>query len=324
MIGLVRQIVGGENYRLTTRERPIANNPAPKRPAALAGALCGLGSAWLFGVSAPLGKLLLPRVDGWVLAGLFYIGAGAGLGLFRVVQRVIQGDRATGVPLKKDDVPLLLLIACIGGGAGPVLLLFGLGHLSGVAGSLLLNLEAVFTMLLAVLFFGERLSMRETAAASVVLGGALLLSLSGGRVATELIGIASVAGACLAWGLDNNLTARLSHRNAVDLVRFKATTAGIGNLALALAAGRPLPDRATIGAAVAVGFVCYGLSIVLDVYALRYVGAAREAAFFATAPFAGAIVAVPLLGERMGARELAAAGVMAGGVALLVRVGRLR
>lgn len=278
----------------------------------------------MFGVSAPLGKLLLPRVDSWVLAGLFYIGAGAGLALFRVAQRVIQGTRAAGTPLKKDDVPLLLLIAVIGGGAGPVLLLFGLGHLSGVAGSLLLNLEAVFTMLLAVLFFGERLSPRETAAAAVVLSGAILLSVGGGRVAAELVGVAAVSAACLAWGFDNNLTARLSHRNAVDLVRFKATTAGVGNLALALAAGRTLPERGTIGAALAVGFVCYGLSIVLDVYALRYVGAAREAAFFATAPFAGAIVAVPLLGERIGTRELVAAGVMAGGVALLVRARQLQ
>jgi drug/metabolite transporter (DMT)-like permease len=289
------------------------------RRSGLRGALCGLGSAWLFGVSAPLGKLLLPRVDGWVLAGLFYIGAGAGLGLVRVAQRGMPGASATRAPLQKSDLPMLLAIAVIGGGVGPVLLLFGLGHLSGVAGSLLLNLEAVFTMVLAVLFFGERLSMRETGAAAIVLTGAVLLTANGGRVAAELVGVAAIVGACLVWGLDNNLTARLSRRDAVDLVRFKATTAGLGNLILALASGRSLPGRATIAAALAVGFVCYGLSIVLDVYALRYVGAAREAAYFATAPFAGAIAAVPVLGERVGVREVLAAGVMAAGVMLLVR-----
>jgi drug/metabolite transporter (DMT)-like permease len=294
------------------------------RRTALMGAVCGLGSAWLFGVSAPLGKLLLPRVDGWVLAGLFYLGAGAGLALVRLIQRASRRGAVARAPLRARDLPLLLVIAVIGGGAGPVLLLYGLGHLSAVAGSLLLNLEAVFTMLIAVLFFGERLSAGETAAAATVLSGAVLLSASGDRVTAEVAGMAAIAAACLAWAIDNNLTARLSHRNAVDLVRVKATTAGIGNLALALAAGRPLPDRGIIGAALAIGFVCYGLSIVLDVYALRYVGAAREAAFFATAPFAGALAAVPLVGERIGTREWAAAGVMAGGVTLLVRARRLQ
>lgn len=286
---------------------------------ALKGAVCGLGSAWLFGISAPLGKLLLPRVDGWILAGLFYVGAGAGLTMVRGAQRALERDNEPQAALGARDLPLLLLIAAIGGGAGPVLLLYGLGHLSAVAGSLLLNLEAVFTMGIAVVFFGERLSSREALAAAVVLAGAILLSASGGRVTGELAGMAAIAAACLAWGVDNNLTARLSHRNAVDLVRFKATTAGIGNLALALATGRPLPDRRALAAALVVGFVCYGLSIVLDVYALRYVGAAREAAFFATAPFAGALASIPLVGERIGARELAAAGMMAGGVVLLVR-----
>lgn len=289
---------------------------------AVRGAICGLGSAWLFGISAPLGKLLLPSIDGWVLAGLFYLGAGGGLTLLRAAQRARQGAAAPRATLRRRDLPLLIVIAVIGGGAGPVLLLYGLGHLSAVAGSLLLNLEAVFTMLIAILFFGEQLSTRETAAAAVVLAGAVLLSAGGGRVAAELVGMAAIAAACLAWAVDNNLTARLSHRSAVDLVRFKTTTAGLGNLALALAAGRPLPQGRAMAAALAVGFVCYGLSIVLDVYALRYVGAAREAAFFATAPFAGALAAVPLVGERVGPRELAAAGMMAAGVTLLVRARR--
>src|SRR5215831_18844948 len=187
---------------------------------ALMGAVCGLGSAWLFGVSAPLGKLLLPRVDGWVLAGLFYLGAGAGLAMVRLIQRAGQGETVASAPLRARDLPLLLVIAVLGGGAGPVLLLYGLGHLSAVAGSLLLNLEAVFTMLVALLFFGERLSAGETAAAATVLAGAVLLSASGERVTAELAGMAAIAAACLAWAIDNNLTARLSHRNAVDLVRF--------------------------------------------------------------------------------------------------------
>jgi drug/metabolite transporter (DMT)-like permease len=122
--------------------------------------------------------------------------------------------------------------------------------------------------------------------------------------------------------VDNNLTAKMSRRNAVDLVRFKALTAGIGNLAIATMVGRPLPSARLVATALGIGFVCYGVSIVLDVYALRFLGAAREAAFFATAPFAGAVAAVPLLGEAIGARDVSAATVMAPGVALLIAARR--
>jgi len=285
----------------------------------LAGALCGLGSAVLFGLGAPVAKLLLPRVDAWMLAGLFYVGAGVGLVGFRAAQQVM-GQRPERRPVANGgrDRVLLWAIAVIGGGVGPVLMLFGLRHLSGVAGALLLNLEAVFTVLLAVTVFGERLTRLEALAAAIVITGATVISGTGGPIHAELLGALAVTGACLAWGVDNNLTARLSRRNAVDLVRFKALTAGSGNLVLALATGRAVPSLDVIAVALAVGVVCYGVSIVLDVYALRYIGAARESALFATAPFAGAVAAVPLLGERVRAHDVAGGAVMAVGVVLLV------
>jgi drug/metabolite transporter (DMT)-like permease len=146
----------------------------------------------------------------------------------------------------------------------------------------------------------------------------VLLSGGGGSFEGQLTGFAALGAACLAWGIDNNLTARLSGRNAVDLVRFKALMAGAGNLVLATAAGHPLPALRVAVFSLAVGFVSYGLSIVLDVYALRYIGAARESAYFATAPFVGAVAAIPLLGERMRTREIAAGLVMAVGVTLLI------
>jgi drug/metabolite transporter (DMT)-like permease len=125
-------------------------------------------------MSAPLAKLLLPRVDAWVLAGLLYVGAGAGLALVRVVQTTGGARRvARRSRLQREDLPTLLVIAIIGGGVGPVLMMVGLRALSGVTGALLLNLEAVFTMLLAVTVFGERLSAREAMAAVVVLVGAV-------------------------------------------------------------------------------------------------------------------------------------------------------
>jgi drug/metabolite transporter (DMT)-like permease len=297
-----------------------ANDAAGHRTSdTVLGAAAGLGSAALFGISAPIAKLLLPRVDPWVLAGLLYLGAGLGLTLIRVAQSVAgTPGLARRERLQRRDMPLLVSIAVIGGGVGPVLILVGLRLLSGVAGALLLNLEAVFTMVLALTLFRERLTRLEAVAAVVVVGGAVLLSSDGGRPEGEALGVLAVAAGCFAWAIDNNLTARLSRRNAIDLVQFKALTAGAGNLALAAIAGRSLPDAAALALSLGLGFVSYGLSIVLDVYALRHVGAARESAFFATAPFVGAVAAVPLLREPVAARETAAGLVMAAGVVLLV------
>jgi len=288
------------------------------------GAVAGIGSAVLFGISAPLSKLLLPHADPWMLAGLLYAGAGCGLALFRFAQAAAgrRGSMDRGNRLRRGDIPQLVAIAVIGGGVGPVLMLIGLQHLSGVAGALLLNLEAVLTLALAVTCFGERLTRREGVAAAVVLGGAVVVSVDTGPFRTEQLGVIAVAAACLAWAIDNNLTARLSSRNAIDLVRVKALTAGAGNLVLAHLAGHAFPSPAIGALALGIGFVCYGLSIVLDVYALRYVGAARESAFFATAPFAGAVAAVPLLGERVAPRELAGGLVMAVGICLLIAARR--
>ena len=258
----------------------MPSDPAPgidagvPRPQVLAGAAAGLGSAVLFGISAPAAKVLLPSVDSWVLAGLLYAGAGVGLLMVRVLHhaRRVQAEGQDG--LTRADAPLLAAITIIGGGLAPVLLLVGLRRVSGVMGSLMLNLEAVATILLAVAAFGDRLGRRETAGAGLVLAGALVLSYHPGDVRGELVGALAIAAACVCWGLDNNLTARLARRNPLQLTCIKGLGAGAGNLALALTAGRMMPSLRVTALALGVGFVCYGVSIVLDVYALRYVGPA--------------------------------------------------
>jgi drug/metabolite transporter (DMT)-like permease len=206
-----------------------------------------------------------------------------------------------------------------GGIAGPLLLLLGLARLSGAQASLLLNLEAPLTIGLAVLVFGESLSLRELlGAAVIVLGGA---ALAVGPVGGSLQpwGSLAVAGACAAWAVDNNLGQRLSLRDPVAVTRAKALAAGSVNVALSLALGERLPSRLALAGMLATGFLGYGLSIVLHLLAMRYVGAARQAAYFATAPFMGALAAVPILGERLGAAELGAGGLMAAGAILLLR-----
>jgi drug/metabolite transporter (DMT)-like permease len=191
---------------------------------------------------------------------------------------------------------------------------------SGVAGSLLLTLEAPLTMIVAMVGFGEHMGRRGLGAAVLIFGGGLALAWSAGDVAAEPAGAVLLAAACLCWAIDNNLTQRLSLRDPVTIVQWKAAGAAAGNLILAAVVARAsLPGTTIVLAALALGALSYGASILLDVYALRLVGAAREAANFATAPFFGAALAAPLLGEAIGPRQILAALLMAIGVVLLLR-----
>jgi len=282
------------------------------------GRLFGLGAAALFGASAPVAKLLLPGSSPLAMAALLYLGAGVAMALVRAAARERAWFRAE-TPLRRADAGILAAMAVLGGIAGPVLMLVGLARTSGVAGALLLNLQAPLTMALAALFFREHVGRRAAAAGAVVTAGALLLAWRPGEVRADWVGVAALAGACACWALDDNLSQRLSLRDPTAVVLVKALGAGACTLALALASGARFPAPAGVGAALALGAASYGGSLLLDLRALALVGAAREAAMFATAPFFGAVLAIPLLRERPGIIEALAAGAMAAGVALLAR-----
>ncbi len=278
------------------------------------GVASGLGAAVLFGVSTPVAKLLVPSSGPFLLAGLLYLGAGMGLVAVAPFRR--PGREAA---LRASDVPTLAAMVLAGGLAGPLLLLAGLARLPGGEASLLLNLEAPLTIGLAVLVFGESLGWREAAGAAAVVLGGVILAVGPAERGTQAVGALAVAGASLAWSIDNNLSQRLSLRDPVAVARVKALVAGAVNVGVAQAMGDGLPATGPLAAALATGFLGYGVSIALHLVALRHVGAARQAAYFATAPFVGAVAAVPILGERLTVREVGAGLVMAVGVATLVR-----
>src|SRR5262245_5708250 len=203
-------------------------NARRSEPVHYRGALYGLAAAALFGVSTPFAKLLLPDIGPVALASLLYLGAALALSSASFLRRADSPTAES--PLQRADIPVLLAITASGGILAPLLMLHGLGHLSGVAASLMLNLEAPFTILIAVFLFGEHLGRREALAAMLIVGGALTLTGSFQDVAGESVGAVAIAGACLCWALDNNLTQRLSLRDPIAIVRMKALGAGIGNL----------------------------------------------------------------------------------------------
>jgi drug/metabolite transporter (DMT)-like permease len=278
------------------------------------GIAAALASAALFGAGTPLAKLLLDDVDPWMLAGLLYLGSGLGLGVYRLARRMKSPT------LRREEWGWLALAVLLGGGIGPVLLMWGLAGLSASHAALLLNAESVFTALLAWGLFRENVDRRVALGMGAIVAGALALSwpgqgLSGDAVLWSALGPAlAVLGACLAWGLDNNLTRKVSLNDASWIACVKGLVAGGVNLALALWVGNPLPGAGSMAAAMGVGLLAYGVSLALFVLGLRHLGASRAGAYFSTAPFVGALVAVLLLGEPVTGPLLFAAGLMALGV----------
>jgi drug/metabolite transporter (DMT)-like permease len=285
------------------------------------GAFYGLGAALLFGLTTPILKLFLPVYDLLPVAGLLYVGAGLGLGLFEILLAFTRSPASSQfeTPIQTGDIGRLLGIILTGGILGPILMLYGLERISAVVGSLLLNLEAPLTILLAVTFFREHLGKREVGAAMCILAGAGLLSYGPGTVYGDWLGVISLGGACVCWAVDNNLTQGLSLRNPLAVARVKGLSAGGFSLGLSWLMGYEFPDMTAIGMILVLGFVGYGVSVVLDIYALRLLGAAREAAFFSTAPFIGALAAVPILGEHWRLGEYLAGATMAIGIGVLLR-----
>lgn len=278
------------------------------------GALIGLAAAVSFGAAAPLAKLLLDEAGPQLLAGLLYLGA------FMVLAAAVPFRRHAGeARLQRADVPRLVGLVLAGGILAPVLLLVGLERVTGSTGSLLLNLEGPFTLVIGLAVFDEHLGRRAMFGAAAVFAGAALLSIGGPGGSGDPVGALCIAGACLLWGVDNNLTQSLTLRDPFSLVRVKACAAAVVNTTLALALGAALPSVLAVMAALGLGAISYGASIILDAYALRMLGAAREAVIFATAPFVGAIVALPVLSETLSTADVVAGLVMAVGIALVLR-----
>jgi drug/metabolite transporter (DMT)-like permease len=272
-------------------------------------------SAALFGASTPAAKLLVGMIHPAVLAGLLYCGAGIGVALLRWLPAGIlhSADAAEGT-LRRTDVPWLAAAIVFGGIIGPILLMAGLTTTDGATASLLLTLEGAATALLAWFVFGENFDRRIALGLVLLLAGAAVLSWSGTPSLAGLLGPAAIVGACIAWGLDNNLTRKVSLADPLQIVQWKGLIAGPINLALGLWAGGVPPDVTSGLIAGIVGFFGYGVSLVLFVLALRDLGAARTSAYFSTAPFIGAMIALALLGEPFTVQLLAAGVLMAIGV----------
>ncbi|MDD5199614.1 MAG: DMT family transporter [Terrimicrobiaceae bacterium] len=275
------------------------------------GSSFALLAAVLFGASTPAAKLLLDHCGPVMLAGLLYLGSGIGLAAFRLASRDRRETREA--PLSRRDAPWLAAAIACGGIAAPVLLLLGLGGIAASTGALLLNLEGVFTALLAWFIFRENFDRRIFAGmAAITLGAAVLAwPAPGVEVAWPAL---LIAGACAAWALDNNLTRKVSAADPVQITFVKGLVAGGVNLALALLIGEKLPGVSVILLALALGLLSYGISLTCFVQALRHIGTARTGAYFSTAPFVGAAISLVVFRQQPSLSFWLAGALMAFGV----------
>jgi len=278
------------------------------------GQLAGFIAAVLFGCSAPLISTITAEASALSIAALLYAGAALGLLLIRS----IKGRSTDEAPVQRGDWPALIALTVVGGVIGPLALVMGLARLPAASSSLLLNLETLFTLAIAVLIGREHLGRRGLASAALTLAGALVLS-GGSFSGTSWPGAGLIALATLAWGIDNNLSQRLSLRDPMQIALLKAAGASLPMLALAAGLGERFPSTGLILLLIVIGALGYGLSIWLDLLALRDLGAAREAVIFATAPFVGALFSLLVLRDALTLNLAVAAGLMALGVGLLLR-----
>lgn len=268
-----------------------------------------LGSAILFGASAPFSKLLLGSIDPWLLAGVLYLGAGIGLAGIHLGRGLI-GLESPEAPLRRGDLPWLAAVVLFGGILGPVLLMFGLSLTAASSGSLLLNLEGLATMAIAWLVFRENVDRRLLLGAAAILAGAVLLSWQGDAAALDVGGLLIVA-ACLAWGIDNNLTRKLSSADPVQIAMIKGLAAGSTNLVIAMLLGASLPSTVVLAGGAVVGFLGIGVSLVMFMPGLRHLGTARTGAYFSLAPFIGALLSLAMFQDAV-TWQLVLAGTLMG------------
>lgn len=272
------------------------------------GILAALIAAVLFGASTPLAKLLLGELDPWLLAGLLYWGSGLGLFIYRRVRHLPK------LCLPKTEWAWLLAAILAGGVLAPVLLLLGLNAMPASGASLLLNAEAVFTAVLAWVVFKENVDRRIFLGMLVIVAGALMLGGANDLSFGSLWPALAVLAACFLWGLDNNLTRKVSLNDASALACVKGLVAGTVNLSVTLLMGVEFPSTMVLLSALSLGLLAYGVSLSLFIVGLRHLGTARTGAYFAVAPFFGAVLSIVLLNEPMTWNLLVAGGLMALGV----------
>lgn len=272
-------------------------------------------AALLYAANLPFAKVLLENIGPLMLAALLYLGAGLGMAGVRLLPALREKGEQ---PLGRRDLPYVVGMVVLDI-AAPILLLLGLQTTDPRSASLLNSFEIVATSLIALLAFGEKISPRLWKAIALITAASMLLSLQAGEGVRLSAGSLLILLASICWGLENNCTRMISHKSGGQIVAIKGLGAGAGALAIARIAGEALPAWPYMLAGLVLGFVSYGLSILVYVRAQRDLGAAKTSAWYALAPYLGVALSALLFRDWPGWYFYAALAIMIVATALIIR-----
>ena len=269
-------------------------------------------AAAFYAVNIPVSKLLLSHVAAMTMAALLYLGAGVGIGIVSCFHKNERREK-----LDRKDLPFVIGMIVLDI-AAPILLMIGLSLSFASNASLLGNFEIVATSLIALVIFKETVSKRLWFAIALITLSSILLSFDGAESFRFSYGSLLVIAATVCWGFENNCTRKISSKSTHEIVILKGVFSGLGALAISFIKKETIPSLLHIALALLLGFVAYGLSIFLYVRAQNVLGAAQTSAYYAVAPFIGAMLSFIFLKEKLTWMYLVAFGVMALGTAIVV------
>jgi drug/metabolite transporter (DMT)-like permease len=289
-------------------------------------------SAILFGVSSTLNKLALEEVNPTVIAGLIYFVAGVLLFAFhltplcnKLLSKLDTSETETTIT-HKDYRTLVFVIIC-GSIIAPLLLLNGLNQTTAINSSLLLNAEALFTVIIAYIFLSERCAKKEYIGIVMLLVGVIFVTTNGAfqslTLTENLVGNLLIIGACFFWGIDNNLSKHLSKKRDIVLVTgLKCFIGGSALLALSFLLGFSFSiPISVIPYILFVGAFSIAFSILFFLFALRKIGSMRTGVIFSLSSLFGALLAFVVLREPFTMIQLVAGMVMVLGIYVLYSCG---
>lgn len=272
-------------------------------------------AAAFYAINTPLSKLLLDNVPATFMAAFLYLGAGAGVGIMYLFHWHKEGRAER---LTKKDLPYTIGMIVLDILA-PIFLMLGIKYGTAANASLLGNFEIVATTLIACLAFKEAVSKRLWAAIGMITLSSILLSFEGAGSFQFSYGSVLVILATACWGLENNCARSISDKSTYEIVLLKGIFSGGGAFVIALISGEKIPEIRYILPAMLLGFVAYGLSIFLYIRAQRDLGAAKTSAYYAVAPFVGALLSFAILGEKLTGIYFAALIIMIAGTVFVIK-----
>jgi drug/metabolite transporter (DMT)-like permease len=257
------------------------------------GFLFALLSAFFFSLNIPVSKALLAMVSPYWLASLLYFGAGIGTWIY---QKITPSTSAKGEPISHQFLWFILMILL--DIVAPIIFLIGVKETDGNLVGLLSNGELLFTLLIALVIFKEKLQRLSWIALGFIVLGVVVSNIQLSTFDLQ-VGQLWILLAMLIWGIENNVSKKLSLGNPLNVVIIKVVGTGVGTLIVSLLLQETFPSWWMVSISLLAGFIIYGGSLIFYVFAQRSLGAAKVQMIQSFSPLIGGVFAWSIFQETI-------------------------